>query len=174
MMACVERYEELLDHALSLAASAGLDAHLKRCAACTAALVEWRLRVEHLDTGVRQLVASEPSPYLGSRVLAEIHCATAPVGWTRRWRLAWVTLAFVAGITVMVHAVREAIERREQAVAVLAAAVALSNWRSPTEALLRSPADPLLKTLPRLGESFFELNPVVGTPIHEKGEKDAK
>ena len=37
--------------------------------------------------------------------------------------------------------------------------MALSTWRSPTQSLLHSAADPLLRRVPRLGEKFFETKP---------------
>lgn len=33
----------------------------------------------------------------------------------------------------------------------------ISQWRSPTDFLLKAPGDPLLKTVPRLGESLVEM-----------------
>jgi hypothetical protein len=37
----------------------------------------------------------------------------------------------------------------------------LSQWRSPTKFLLRLPGDPLLKTVPRFGESWLEIKTLV-------------
>ena len=40
-------------------------------------------------------------------------------------------------------------------------AMLLSRWQSPTDFLLKTSADPLLKTVPRVGESFMEIKPIV-------------
>lgn len=172
MTACADWREQLVDHALGLPVSPGLEAHLAGCAACASALAAWRAQVEQLDTGVRQLVASEPSPYLRSRVLAELNSQSARFVWVERWRRALAALAVVAGLAVLGYAVRGALERQKQ-VETVSAALALSQWRSPTEALLQSPADALLKTVPRLGESFFTIKPEAGESKPAKGGKDA-
>src|SRR5262249_56209868 len=36
----------------------------------------------------------------------------------------------------------------------------LSQWRSPTEFLMRTPGDQFLKTIPRLNESLIEIKPL--------------
>lgn len=173
MSACFKWREQLLDLALGLPASPELEAHLPGCVACATALTEWRARAEQLDSSIRHLAASEPSSYLGSGVLARINSAPARVAWAEQWRVALVVLATVMGITVMVYVVRGAIQRRDRAEKVSSIAAALSNWRSPTEALLGSPADPLLRTLPRLGEPLSEIKPTAGQSKIEKGEKNA-
>ena len=38
-------------------------------------------------------------------------------------------------------------------------AMLISEWQSPTEFLLRTPGEQLLKTVPRAGESLFEIKP---------------
>lgn len=172
MTACADWREQLLDHSLGLPVSPGLEAHLAGCAACASALAAWRVQVEQLDTGVRQLVASEPSPYLRSRVLAEINSQSARFVWVERWRRELAALAVVASLTVLAYIVRGALERQKQ-VETVSAALALSQWRSPTEALLQSPADALLKTVPRLGEPFFTITPEAGESKQNKGGKDA-
>lgn len=43
----------------------------------------------------------------------------------------------------------------------------LSQWRSPTEYLLRLPGDPLLKTVPRFGESWFEIKKLASEQKNE-------
>ncbi|HLG13269.1 MAG TPA: hypothetical protein VJH03_01935 [Blastocatellia bacterium] len=39
-------------------------------------------------------------------------------------------------------------------------AILISQWRSPTDFLLRTPGDALLKTLPRVGGSVVEINAI--------------
>jgi hypothetical protein len=40
-------------------------------------------------------------------------------------------------------------------------AMLLSRWQSPTDFLLKTSADRLLKTVPRVGESFMEIKPIL-------------
>jgi hypothetical protein len=40
----------------------------------------------------------------------------------------------------------------------------VTQWHSPTEFLLRTPSDALLKTVPRLGETYFENKALVPEP----------
>lgn len=44
------------------------------------------------------------------------------------------------------------------------AVVPISQWQSPTSFLLRSPGDPLLKTLPRLGAPAMEATTFLSKP----------
>ncbi len=172
MKACAEWHEEILDHALGRLASAGLEAHLACCTACAAALVELRHKSHELDGAIRQLVAPEPPPYLVSRIWAQIDAAPAPVPWLRRWREAVAVLAFIAAMAALLYAARGAVETRRRTEAI-AAATRLSAWRSPTEDLLRTPAEPLIRGVPRLGETFFKLEPVARDSKVERRGKDA-
>jgi hypothetical protein len=40
-------------------------------------------------------------------------------------------------------------------------AMLISEWQSPTDFLLRTPGEQLLKTVPRAGESLFEIKPSI-------------
>jgi anti-sigma factor RsiW len=157
MKPCADRWrEELADYILGAPASGALAAHLEECAACSAALREWKARIGQIDAGIRQLAASEPSARAASRVLAEVRSR-------RRWR--WVpewnrVAAALVGLTIFAASmtyVWRARERREETDRALSAAAAIGSWRSPTRVLLRSPTDRLLKAPPRLGEYFYPL-----------------
>ena len=173
MNACFDWRDQLLDHALGFPASAELESHLVSCGACGKALADWRARAEHLDAGVRQLLASEPSPYFGSRLLAKIRSAPAGAGWAGHWRVALLALVFITAIVLLIHGVRGTRVARERARAFSSTAGGLSQWSSPTDTLLRSPADPLFRTVPRLGELFFEMRPTGGESKREKGGENA-
>lgn len=172
MNPCPEWHEEILDLALGVAPSDALRAHFSGCEACAAALWEFRERAARIDEGVRALARGEPSAFLASRIL--VQAATRPPfsTWSARFRLALAAFALIALVTTGVHAVRGSIER-QRTEAAQAAARNISSWHSPTEALLRSSADPLLKTLPRLGETYFELKPEVRGAKRNKGENNA-
>ena len=171
MTACVDWRDQLEDHALGRPASAELAVHLAACPVCAAALGQWRQRAEQLDAGVRQLVASEPTAGLPARLLAMVSAQPAHGAWAFAWKPAIAALAVGVALTVSIYVVRGALESREQA-RVLSSAVVLSQWRSPTESLLQSPAASLLKSGPQLGESFFELKPTLGESEGQKGAKN--
>ncbi len=173
MSACAYWRELLEDQALGSAASVELQAHLAVCAACAAALAALRAQVSQLDTGVRQLVAIEPSQHLESRLLAAIKSRPERFGLFERWRTALAALAFGAILVVLAYSVRNALVSRGRRETFRPPTVVLSAWRSPTESLLRSPAEPLLKAAPRLGESYFEMKMESRMPKREKGEKHA-
>src|SRR5215470_10944314 len=44
----------------------------------------------------------------------------------------------------------------------------LSQWRSPTEFLMRTPGDQFLKTIPRLNESLIEIKPLAPTQQNDQ------
>jgi anti-sigma factor RsiW len=147
MTPCREWKDALIDHALGQPADAALEAHLAGCPACAAALLAWRERAAQLDPAIRQITASEPGPYGPERILART--ALRP----RRpfhGRLVWAMT-----LIVLVALAFYKLARKEPA--VNPSLTALSTWRSPTQSLLRSPADPLLKDVPRLGEGFFQM-----------------
>lgn len=70
-------------------------------------------------------------------------------GTVRTRRLAW------AGAMVLVILGAVWLTRPEQPAPRSPATI--SDWRSPTESLLRSPSDDLLRSTPRLGNFYYEL-----------------
>ena len=146
MISCQEWKDALIDHALGQSADAALEAHLATCPPCAEALRAWRGRAAQLDPAIRQISTSEPGLYGPERILSR--AALRP----RRpffGRLAWAL-----PLIVLLALAFYRLARREPDVPPLAA---LSMWRSPTQSLLRSPADPLLKDVPRFGEGFFQM-----------------
>lgn len=67
------------------------------------------------------------------------------------------TFAALIILAVTVEGVLRLREARESTEKALSAAAYISEWRSPTRNLLRSPYDAVHKDSPRLGEYFFEL-----------------
>lgn len=155
MTGCAEWNDALMDCALGGPPGPELEEHLASCPGCSAVLGEWRRKATEMDATLHNLMVAEPGPDGPARVLARLESESRkPVHWQ---------LALAAGVIVGVLAVAI---HWPAAPVVPSGAAALSAWRSPTESLLRSPADPLLKGVPRLGESFFEMNPT--------GVKDAQ
>ena len=147
MIPCREWKDALIDHALGQSADAALEAHLAGCSACAAALRGWRERAAQLDPAIRQLTASEPGPYGPERILSRAAVQSRRPFYGRLvWALPLIVLLVLASYKLT---------RREPP--VTHSLTALSNWRSPTQSLLRSPADPLLKDMPRLGEGYFQM-----------------
>ena len=113
--------QSLVDRALGLSTE-------HSCPSCAASFQAWRAGLD-----------VEPSPFLATRILANVQ-AQKPV---RRWK---VLAALASLVAIAALAVR--VTPREE---VPPEVVALAHWQSPTASLLRSTADPLLKTVPRLG-----------------------
>jgi hypothetical protein len=78
------------------------------------------------------------------------------------------TLTFIVIVTVFLYNLLVMQERKKETEKAFSAAATLAHWRSPTRALLRSSSDMWLKTVPRLGESFFELKGETYAPKREK------
>ena len=147
MIACNEWKDALIDHALGWPADAALEAHLAVCPACAEALQAWRERAAQLDPAIRQITTGEPGPYGPERILARV--ARAPQRLFYR-RLAWA-LPLIILMALTIYRLTPKWSRDPLPL------TALSTWRSPTQSLLRSPTDPLLKDVPRLGEGFFQM-----------------
>jgi predicted anti-sigma-YlaC factor YlaD len=147
MNACQEWTEMLVDHALGRPADAALDAHLTACPNCSQALRAWRQKAAQMDAVVQQLAAAEPRAYAPERVLAQIKRFPQRTPFYVRIAMATLVLA-ICLVAVLYRATKQK--------SVPFPAVALSTWRSPTESLLHSAGDPLLKSVPHLGKGFFE------------------
>ncbi|PYT32152.1 MAG: hypothetical protein DMG57_02870 [Acidobacteria bacterium] len=150
MNACPKWREELIDHALGGLPAAALQAHLATCAGCSEALEAWRRKAAQIDTGVQQLIAAEPRAQGPERVLTQIQRSPVKPFYGR---VALAALMLTVSLVVVLD--RPAPPKKVVPFPVMA----LSTWRSPTQSLLHSAADPLLRRVPRLGEKFFETKP---------------
>ncbi len=167
MIGCGEWKDQLLDFALDASAARGLEEHLRACPACAAALVELRSRQEQVDAGLRQLVqGAEPSTEFRARVLAAVEAQPRHVGLWPTWAGALAAVAVLVLIAVLVGSLGP------QPDPALMAAQELSRWQSPTETLLRSPAEELLQSAPPLGQFYFSLEPIPQGMGTEKGENN--
>jgi hypothetical protein len=147
MIPCQEWKDTLIDHALGQPADAALEAHLAGCSACAAALRGWRERAAQLGPAIRQLTAVEPGPFGPERILSRIAL--------RHRRPFFVRLAWALPLVILLALTFYKLSPREPRAPL--PLTALSTWRSPTQSLLRSPADPLLKDVPRLGEGYYRM-----------------
>ena len=148
MTACSEWREALIGHALGRPADAALEAHLAACTGCSEALEAWRQNAAELDAAVQQRTAAEPRTYGPERVLARIR--QLPPARPFFGRIALAALILAICLVVVLY------RRNRPEKHLPSSEMALSTWRSPTQSLLHSPADPLLQSVPHLGESFFD------------------
>jgi len=156
---CAKWKNRLLDAALMGAAAGELEEHLLKCAACSEALKALRARRGQLDA-LLPLVAqgAEPSPEFHARVLAGAERADeakrgAPWRvWGLSGAVAAIMLTLVVGLTLHWRAARTVPENE------LAAAEKLAEWRAPSEGLLETPGREILRTTPRLGESYLYIS----------------
>lgn len=171
MTACRNQKDRLLDYALGVSAVKELEHHLKGCPGCSAALNEWRGRREQLDAALLQLVrGAEPAPGFHARVLAALEAPAAPVAGLPAWAGALAAVAVIVLAAVLLPSLGERWSGLTPPSQTSVAA--LSEWRSPTESLLRSPADELLGATPRLGEFYFPLESLPLGRGEENGGND--
>lgn len=173
MNACHRWYDLLLDNAvggLDPAAAAKVEDHLASCAACAATLAQLRAREQQIGAALGQLVrGAEPSAAFRARVLAAARAPVAPAVWQPAWKGATAAVAVLLLAAVFLPALAERWAALSQ---TKPAAASLSAWRSPTESLLRSPANELLQSTPRLGEFYFPLDSALADAGDDNGGTD--
>lgn len=149
---CEKWKDQLLEAALTGARPKDLGLHLRSCKGCAAELRELEAIRARQDSLLPLLVrGAQPSPDFRARVLA----AADAEGRRKRapgWRV-WVLVgATVAAATVFL-AQRGTVQKDEAQ--ELAAAQKLAEWRAPSDSLLKTPSQEILKTTPKLGESYL-------------------
>jgi hypothetical protein len=143
MTPCRQWSDELVERSLGRTPTQELSAHLARCAECNGALEAWRERASEMDLVLTRLARSEPRPGGPERVLVRIS-TTAPA--PSYLRLVTAAFALVILAYLIVFPARPV------------KAISLVTWRSPTQSMLRSQADPLLKSVPRLGDGLLKMH----------------
>jgi hypothetical protein len=157
--ACEKWKDQLLEAALTGAAPKELEEHLRGCANCSAELDEVRARKVQLDE-LLPLVArgAEPSADFRARVLAAAEAAREGKRG-QRWRL-WTLAGATAAILVLTIGVtmyRKTAQTISISVTEVTAAQKLAEWRAPSDGLLMTPGQEILKTMPRLGKSYLNV-----------------
>ena len=156
--ACEKWKEPLLEAVLTGAVTSNLQQHLRGCTNCSAELENLRARKARLDE-LLPLVAqgAEPSPDFRARVLQAAE-AVGKGRSTQRWRgwtlvtaAAMVVILLIVGVTWR-RGTGEKIPADE-----LAAAQKLAEWRAPSDTLLATPGQEILRTTPRLGKSYLNV-----------------
>jgi len=154
---CDKWKDEILEAALTWATSEDFEQHLRSCAICSSELDAARAHKKGLDE-LLPLVArgAEPPADFKARVLAEVATASeAKRGW--RWQL-WMLAGATAAMVVLVTGMA-AYRRMAQTIPAedLATVQKLAEWQAPSDGLLRTPGQEILKTMPRFGQSYLNV-----------------
>ena len=156
---CAKWKDALLETALTGVAASGLREHMLTCDDCTAELAELRAKRERMDILLPRVAqGAEPSAEFRARVLAATEAA-GETGHGARWR-GWQRAAALAAILVVTLVIGLTMHRREARTvprSELEAAQKLSEWRAPSDVLLETPGLGILRTTPRLGESYLRV-----------------
>ena len=155
---CAKWKNELLEAALAETVPRDLVEHLQQCSDCAEELAALRVRRERLDALLPKLAqGAEPAADFRARVLAaaEVEGQTRGLQLWRAWAMASATavvlIALATGMTL-----RWRVARGVPA-AELAAAQKLAEWQAPSDVLLSSPGPGILRSTPKLGESYLKL-----------------
>ena len=153
--ACENWKEQLLEAALTGATTRDFEEHLRICATCSRDLEARRERRMRLD-GLLPLVArgAEPRADFRARILA---AAASGAKSARPWRVWTLAGAGAAIVMLMVGAAMYRRAGQEIPEEELAAVERLAEWRAPSDALLVTPGQEILRTMPRLGESYLHV-----------------
>jgi hypothetical protein len=158
MKGCENWNEQLTETALGRPTPRDVEEHLASCPACREALNDLRERRRHMDSGLRSLVSTDgPSPAFRDRLTSAIEAQRAP---RFGWRVPIGAMAAGVAVAVLVMILGRTPNRPAgpgESPGPSLPAARISEWRSPTDVLLRTPADELLKSSPRLGVTFFSI-----------------
>lgn len=156
--ACEKWRDPLLEAALTGAAARDLEDHLRSCTHCADELKELTARRTRLDALLPQVAqGAQPSADFRARVLAAAE-STNERRYARRWRFWTLAGATAAVVTLLLIGVMwrgqtESPVSRDE----LAAAQKLAEWRAPSDTLLATPGQEILRTTPKLGKSYLNV-----------------
>jgi hypothetical protein len=172
MNACREWKDKLLEYAVLEGATGAtkefgadacaLEAHIKGCAVCAAALGELRARTARIDAALPQIAdGAKLQEGFEARVFARIaggdaggNSAARYTNWLSGWRMRLAMAGAVCAVVIAAVVwpqVKKIWHIGEEPV------MSISTWRSPTESLLRTPGQELLRSGPKVGEVYFSL-----------------
>jgi hypothetical protein len=155
--ACEKWKDQLLETALTGATAKDLEEHLRICTICASELEAVRARKMRLDE-LLPLVArgAEPPTDFRAQVLAAAEAASGAKR-ARPWRV-WTLAGATAAIVVLVIGAtiyrRAALRIPENEITAVRK---LTEWRAPSDSLLVTPGHEILRTMPRLGESYLNI-----------------
>jgi hypothetical protein len=171
MNACKEWKNELLELAASerSAETPRLEAHIKGCTGCAAALTELRAQATRLDAALPGIAdGAKLRGGFEARVFARIAAGETSGSAVRvrgfslgsAWWSGWQMRLAAAGVVcaVVVSAVVWPTVKRHWHIGE--PEISITQWRSPTDSLLETPGQDLLRSTPKLGEVYFSLEQV--------------
>ncbi len=156
--ACEKWKDQLREAALTGASTPELEEHLQTCANCSAELRELEARRARLDALLPRVVqGAQASADFRARVLAAAEAAGKRKRMPRwqAWTLAGA--AATAAIVLVVGGVRHRGTTGKIRPDELATAQKLAEWRAPSDSLLATPGQEILRTTPKLGESYLNV-----------------
>lgn len=133
MIPCAAMNDELIGVSLGEVASETLSIHLTECRACASKLERQRVLAQRMDGAVNALVRAEPPSRLLESISARFRSGQRPRTWTGARPEVAVGAALAASVIGLMLGLRA-----PQPPVTPAAPVALTAWRSPTDALLES------------------------------------
>jgi anti-sigma factor RsiW len=155
---CSKWKDQLLEAALTETTAGELQDHLSECPGCAQKLSLLRARRERLDAVLPLLAGKkEPAPGFGARVLAAAEAQKARKNLLRQpWLLAAAAVIAVALVTVVVLHPPTPSRPLNTEATELAMAQKLAQWQAPSDALLATPGQEILRKMPNLGESYLK------------------
>ena len=160
--ACKKWKDQLLEAALTGARPKELEVHLQSCKDCAAELRELEACRARQDSLLTLLVkGSQPSADFRARVLAAAE-ASGERKIAMRWRSWKLAGAMVTATVLVIGAVwyrgtTQKIQAQKIRDDELVTAQKLAEWRAPSDTLLATPGQEILRTTPKLGESYLNV-----------------
>jgi hypothetical protein len=155
---CSKWKDQLLEAALTETTADELHDHLAECPGCAQRLSLLRARRERLDAVLPLLAGKkEPAPGFGARVLAAAEAQKARRNLLRQpWLLAAAAVIAVVLVTIVVLHRPTASRPLNTEDTELAMAQKLAQWQAPSDTLLSTPGQEILRKMPNLGESYLK------------------
>ena len=148
----------MLEAALSGEMQTELADHVRTCPNCAAARTALEARAGRLAELLPMVAqGAEPSPEFRAKVIAAAGTTTVKTA-RRSWRMLVLAGAVAAALVVLVvgnFAKRSA--SRGLSPEELATAQKLVEWQAPSDALLATPGQEMLRTVPKFGQSFLDV-----------------
>jgi hypothetical protein len=153
--------DAMLDAALTGTLDTRLQEHSQRCESCRQELDMLRARRLRMDAALPLIAAAEPQPGFHARMMRAVEAGQMTSMRRRfrvppmRWALAVPALIALAIVAVVLT---QRLRHRGPSPDEIAAATQLATWQAPSDVLLQTPGQSLLRDTPRLGEAYFPIH----------------